>query len=171
MSWWMPRGGEYGIAVRSTIRTTCAMRSVCAESTASVARCGATRPCEPPHLARRLPPDHARDRASRRRPRPRDRQPARQEQPLWIPSLKALAFGDAVIETGDRLRVWEQDLDSERRTRWYRERFIPTLKPLLDLRPERVLVTHGAPVLSDGNAKLASALRSKPWNRRSAASA
>ena len=30
--------------------------------------------------------------------------PRRQEQPLWIPSHKALAFGDAVIETGDRLR-------------------------------------------------------------------
>ena len=76
--------------------------------------------------------------------------PRRQEQPLWIPSHKALAFGDAVIETGDRLRVWEDDLDSEQRTRWYRERFIPTLKPLLDLHPERVLVTHGAPVLGDG---------------------
>jgi hypothetical protein len=97
--------------------------------------------------------------------------PRRQEQPLWIPSHKALAFGDAVIETGDRLRVWEDDLDSEQRTRWYRERFIPTLKPLLDLHPERVLVTHGAPVLGDGRAKLASALSSKPWNRRSASSA
>lgn len=97
--------------------------------------------------------------------------PRRQEQPLWIPSHKALAFGDAVIETGDRLRVWEDDLDTEQRTRWYRERLIPTLKPLLDLHPERVLVTHGAPVLGDARAKLASALRSKPWNRRSAASA
>ena len=94
--------------------------------------------------------------------------PRRQEQPLWIPSHKALAFGDAVIETGGRLRVWEDDLDSEQRTRWYRERFIPTLKPLLDLDPERVLVTHGDPVLGDGRAKLASALRSKPWNRRGA---
>jgi hypothetical protein len=55
-----------------------------------------------------------------------------------------------VIETGGRLRVWEDDLDSEQRTRWYRDRFIPTLKPLLDLGPERVLVT------------------SKPWNRRGA---
>ena len=94
--------------------------------------------------------------------------PRRQEQPLWIPSHKALAFGDAVIETGGRLRVWEDDLDSEQRTRWYRDRFIPTLKPLLDLGPERVLVTHGDPVLGDGRAKLSSALRSKPWNRRGA---
>src|SRR5215208_3823408 len=92
--------------------------------------------------------------------------PRRQEQPLWIPSHKALAFGDAVIETGGRLRVWEDDLDSEQRTRWYRDRFIPTLKPLLDLGPERVLVTHGDPVLNDGRAKLSSALRSKPRNRR-----
>ena len=94
--------------------------------------------------------------------------PRRQEQPLWIPSHRALAFGDAVIETGGRLRVWEDDLDSEQRTRWYRDRFIPTLKPLLDLGPERVLVTHGDPVLGDGRAKLASALRAKPWNRRGA---
>src|SRR3954447_20602935 len=94
--------------------------------------------------------------------------PRRQEQPLWIPSHKALAFGDAVIETGGRLRVWEGDLDSERRTRWYRDRFVPTLKPLLDLGPERVLVTHGDPILDDGRAKLSSALRSKPWNPRGA---
>ena len=94
--------------------------------------------------------------------------PRRQEQPLWIPSHKALAFGDAVIETAGRLRVWEDDLDSEQRTRWYRDRLIPTLKPLLDLGPERVLVTHGDPVLVDGRAKLSSALRSKSWNRRGA---
>ncbi len=97
--------------------------------------------------------------------------PRRQEQPVWIPSHRTLAFGDAVIGTGGRLRVWEHDLDSEQRTRWYRDRFIPTLEPLLDLDPERVLVTHGASVLRDGRAKLASALRSKPWNRRGAATA
>ena len=89
--------------------------------------------------------------------------PRRQEQPLWIPSHKALAFGDAVIDTGGRLRVWEVDLDNEQRTRWYRERFIPTLKPLLDLHPERVLVTHGEPVLSDGSAALRAALEAPPW--------
>ncbi|HEY6781202.1 MAG TPA: hypothetical protein VI111_09615 [Thermoleophilaceae bacterium] len=94
--------------------------------------------------------------------------PSRQEQPLWIPSHQAVAFGDAVIETDGRLRVWEDELDSERRTRWYRERFIPTLRPLLELDPKRVLVTHGEPVLEGGRAKLASALRSKPWNRRGA---
>ena len=42
--------------------------------------------------------------------------PRRQEQPLWIPSHKALAFGDAVIETGDRLQIWEDDLDNEQRS-------------------------------------------------------
>ncbi len=92
--------------------------------------------------------------------------PRRTEQPLWIPSHDALVFGDAVIETKGRLRVWEDPLDGERRTRWYRERFVPTLKPLLELAPERVLVTHGEPVLEDATTKLASALRSKPWNRR-----
>jgi hypothetical protein len=92
--------------------------------------------------------------------------PRRQEQPLWLPSHRALVFGDAVIETEGRLRVWEDPIDSESRTRWYRERFIPTLKPLLEHKPERVLVTHGEPVLKDATKKLTSALRSKPWNRR-----
>jgi hypothetical protein len=91
--------------------------------------------------------------------------PRRQEQPLWIPSRRTLVFGDAVVGAGGRLRVWEDDLVDERRTRWYRDRFIPTLKPLLALDPERVLVTHGDSVLADGRKLLASALRAKPWNR------
>jgi hypothetical protein len=43
--------------------------------------------------------------------------------------------------------------------RSYRERFNPTLEPLLELEVERVLVTHGAPVLEAGTAKLAAALK------------
>ena len=69
----------------------------------------------------------------------------------------------ALIRSADGIWRW-----TARHPEW---RFIPTPKPLLDLHPERVLVTHGAPVLGDGRAKLASAPRSKPWNRRSAASA
>ena len=94
--------------------------------------------------------------------------PRRQEQPFWIPSHQALVFGDAVIETGGRLRVWEDPLKDERRTRWYRQRFLPTLKPLLELDTKRVLVTHGEPVLERGREKLASALRSPPWHRHDA---
>ena len=33
--------------------------------------------------------------------------PRRQEQPLWFPSHRALAFGDAVVGVDGALRVWE----------------------------------------------------------------
>lgn len=92
--------------------------------------------------------------------------PRRHEMPLFIPSHRALAFGDAVVEVDGALRVWADPLTDERRTRWYRDRFIPTLEPLLDLDPERVLVTHGEPVLKDGRAQLESALAADPWSRR-----
>jgi hypothetical protein len=63
------------------------------------------------------------------------------------------------------LRVWAQtDLD-ERRVRWFHERFNPTLEPLVELEPERVLVTHGEPVLSGGAAALRGALACDPWYR------
>jgi hypothetical protein len=91
--------------------------------------------------------------------------PRRHERPLFIPSHEALAFGDTVIEVDGALRVWEDKPTDERRTRWYRDRFIPTLEPLLDLEPERVLVTHGEPVLENGRAELASALVADPWSR------
>jgi hypothetical protein len=91
--------------------------------------------------------------------------PPGHELPLYIPAQRALAFGDEVVEVGGRLRVWKDPLDSERRRRWYRERYIPTLEPLLELDVERVLVTHGEPVLADGRKKLAAALRAEPWSR------
>jgi len=49
--------------------------------------------------------------------------------------------------------------------RFYRERFNPSLEPLLELDFERVLVTHGEPVMRAGKAELAKALRAKPWFR------
>jgi hypothetical protein len=92
--------------------------------------------------------------------------PRRFEMPLHIPSHSALAFGDAVVETGGKLRVWSErrlDADVER---FYRERFNPTLEPLLELDPERVLVTHGEPVLSDGRERLRAAIAAEPWYHR-----
>ena len=87
--------------------------------------------------------------------------PVRQETPLFFPHHRALAFGDAVIGIEGKLRVWQSvDPDQER---WYRERFIPTLRPLLDLDLERVLVTHGPPILEGGRRKLADALNAGPW--------
>ena len=44
--------------------------------------------------------------------------------PLWFPSHKALAFGDAVVGVEDGLRIWDT-LDGKS-SDWYRERFLPT---------------------------------------------
>ncbi|MFL5902689.1 MAG: hypothetical protein ACJ76Q_02595 [Solirubrobacteraceae bacterium] len=83
--------------------------------------------------------------------------------PLHLPSHRTLAFGDAVVETGGELRVWAQGRFDEKRHRYYRERFNPTLEPLVELGAERVLVTHGEPVLSDGAVELRRALEREPW--------
>jgi glyoxylase-like metal-dependent hydrolase (beta-lactamase superfamily II) len=92
--------------------------------------------------------------------------PPRSEQPIEIPAQRALVFGDAVVETGGgELRVWEDPLDSERRRRWWRERYLPTLERLAALEPEHVLVTHGQAVLGDGAAALRRALGRDPWQR------
>lgn len=90
--------------------------------------------------------------------------PVRTERPLWLPSHDAIAFGDALVTTpGGDLRVWAQKPVDDRRARWYRETFAPTLGALLDLPARRVLVTHGAPVLEDGAAALRAAVAAEPW--------
>jgi hypothetical protein len=91
--------------------------------------------------------------------------PRRYEHPLYVPEHDALAFGDAVVEVDGALRVWEQVPADAKRERWYRERFLPTLEPLLDLDADRVLVTHGEPVLKSGRANLKKALAAEPWSR------
>jgi hypothetical protein len=71
-----------------------------------------------------------------------------------------------VVETGGgELRVWEDPVDSERRRRWWRERYLPSLERLAGLEPEHVLVTHGQPILSQGAAALRHALKRDPWQR------
>ncbi|HZN87748.1 MAG TPA: hypothetical protein VFB44_02115 [Thermoleophilaceae bacterium] len=87
--------------------------------------------------------------------------PRRREMPLWFPSERALAFGDAVVGVEDRLRVW--DTLGDKSPDWYRERFVPTLEPLVELDPEHVLVTHGPPAIGDGRERLAEALAEPPW--------
>lgn len=87
--------------------------------------------------------------------------PVRQETPLYFPAHRALAFGDAVIGLEGKLRVWQ--LVNPDQERWYGERFIPSLRPLLDLDIERVLVTHGPPILRGGRRKLEDALEADPW--------
>lgn len=90
--------------------------------------------------------------------------PKRAEMPIELPSHRALAFGDAVLEIDGELRVWE-DLDGDRRRAWYEQRFLPTLDALARLDLQRVLVTHGEPVLRDGSRALAASLAREPWIR------
>jgi hypothetical protein len=89
--------------------------------------------------------------------------PKRYEMPLHLPSHDALVFGDAVAEHDGALRVWAADKVDAKVERFYRDRFNPTLEPLLELGAENVLVTHGQPVLGGGTAALRKALKAKPW--------
>lgn len=92
--------------------------------------------------------------------------PRRYEMPLHLPSHGALAFGDAVVEVDGRLVVWSDRRIDDDVERFYRERFNPTLEPLLQLDFERVLVTHGEPLLEGGKKALRDALAAKPWYHR-----
>jgi len=89
--------------------------------------------------------------------------PRRHEMPLHIPSHGALAFGDAVAEVDGDLVVWAVKRVDEDVKRFHRERFNPTLEPLLELDFERVLVTHGEPVMKHGRRRLEAALQAPPW--------
>jgi hypothetical protein len=92
--------------------------------------------------------------------------PRRHETPLHVPSHEALVFGDAVAEVDGRLVVWATDKVDAKIERFHRERFNPTLEPLLELDFDRVLVTHGQPIAKGGQAALRQALDSRPWSRR-----
>jgi hypothetical protein len=90
--------------------------------------------------------------------------PRRGERPLWLPSHAAIAFGDALVTTPDgELRMWVHDPVDQRSEAFYRDRFAPTLEPLLELPVKHVLATHGEPFVGDGADALRSALSSPPW--------
>lgn len=90
--------------------------------------------------------------------------PRRSERPIWIPSHRALAFGDALVANpAGELRIWVQDPVDEKVRRFYAQRFAPTLEPLLELPVEHVLVTHGEPVVGNGAAALREAAAAEPW--------
>ncbi len=91
--------------------------------------------------------------------------PRRQETPLELPEFSALVFGDAVVETGGELKVWVQAPLTEKRLQWYWTRFRPSVEPLTELGVERVLVTHGEPVMEHGSQELTAAL-DRPWYHR-----
>jgi hypothetical protein len=93
--------------------------------------------------------------------------PRRSERPIWIPSHGALAFGDALVANPRReLRIWVQHPVDDRIRSFYRDRFAPTLDPLLELPVEHVLVTHDEAVTGDGAQALREAAASEPWYHR-----
>ncbi len=72
-------------------------------------------------------------------------------------------FGDAVAEVDGRLVVWTSKKVDAKVERFYRERFNPTLEPLLELDFDTVLATHGQPLLGAAKRALRQALDAKPW--------
>ena len=92
--------------------------------------------------------------------------PPRKELPVFVPDASALALGDAIVGAEGGLRVWVQQPMNPKRERWYRERLIPSLEPLLELGAERVLTTHGPPVMEGGADALREALSAPPWYHR-----
>ena len=80
------------------------------------------------------------------------------------PTMTAYALSR---EVDGELRVWPRHRESELRRTWYEQRFLPTLGALTALDIERVLVTHGEPVLQNGARELAASLTRPPWARSS----
>jgi hypothetical protein len=77
---------------------------------------------------------------------------AADELVYWLPEHRALVAGDVLLGRAHGLevpRAWLQD-------RY--EAAVAALRPLLDLPVDRVLVTHGEPVLEDGHEALERAL-------------
>lgn len=89
--------------------------------------------------------------------------PKRNETPFFVPHARALVLGDVAIGGADGLRLWEEV--DERRRSWFERRFLPSLEPLLDLDVERVLPTHGLPVISGGHAALEAMIDAPPAPR------
>jgi glyoxylase-like metal-dependent hydrolase (beta-lactamase superfamily II) len=79
--------------------------------------------------------------------------PAGEETAYWLPAHGALVFGDAVLGAEDGVRLCPESwLDGTL------AQLRDELRPLLDLPVERLLVSHGEPVLADGRAALQRAL-------------
>jgi hypothetical protein len=76
------------------------------------------------------------------------------ETPVYLPEQRALVFADGMTAPGGVLRPWGAP--------WHEERTLPTLRALLDLPFELVLVGHGEPVHS--RADFIEALEREPWS-------
>jgi hypothetical protein len=79
------------------------------------------------------------------------------ETPYWLPAAATLVFGDRVLgDRGGGLRVCPESWLT--RVTVDRAGLAELLKPLLELPIERVVPSHGEPVLHDGRAALARAI-------------
>jgi hypothetical protein len=79
------------------------------------------------------------------------------EMMLWLPAVATLVPGDRLIGSPDRrLQVCPQSWLSAVHVN--RSGLVELLRPLVDLPIERVLVSHGDPVLHDGRAALVQAI-------------
>ena len=81
-----------------------------------------------------------------------------EEVVYWLPGARALVPGDTLIGTTDGLTLCPASWFADRGSL---DELARALAPLLDLPVEHVLTTHGPPVLADGHAALARALRSE----------
>jgi hypothetical protein len=86
--------------------------------------------------------------------------PRHKERPVEV--ARTLAFGDRIVGRDGGLRIWAQREMTERHRALLRE----WIGPMTALDVERILVTHGEPVLQDGRAALAAALAADPWFQR-----
>ena len=83
------------------------------------------------------------------------------EVALWLPDQRAVVFGDVLLGAGAKPRSTSKALRLCPE-RWLgkstHEDLKDSLQPLLELPVERVLVSHGKPVLEDGKRVLAAVL-------------
>lgn len=79
------------------------------------------------------------------------------ETMFWLPAAATLVSGDRLVGATDGVHVCPQSWLGEVRVN--RSQLAGLMRPLLELPIERVLVSHGEPVLRDGRAALARAIR------------
>jgi hypothetical protein len=83
-----------------------------------------------------------------------------EETLYWLPAYAALVSGDLLTGSAEGVRIapasWFAENDAQRT--WYREELPRAVARLAELPVERVLTSHGEPVLSGGRAALDAAV-------------
>jgi hypothetical protein len=79
------------------------------------------------------------------------------ETAYWLPAVASLLFGDRLLGDEEGVRICPESW--LRRERVDRAGLAHLMRPLIELPVERLLVSHGEPVLHDGRAALAHAIR------------